>query len=293
MRPAPWAAGRARSPARRCGPGRWRRRSAPRGGRSRPTGGSTPVPSRTGAPTVRGVAPDVGHHVVAEHEPVGVGPVVGHAGQHQGEVRRDEAEAVPPVQPGTAELVAAVHDHVLDARLRQPVARGQAGLARRRSRGCRCSRCFRPYRQGVDAPCHARHRRRARTPGVGLPPPGRRRGAPFTPARPSGWGESVAPCGNMTASDVMTTTTAGLGASPPPRGPCRRGGEGVRHGRHAGARPRRRERGPPGRALHRHHGTVGVGQVDPHALPGRARHADQRAGRSWATSTSAACPTSS
>jgi hypothetical protein len=84
------------------------------------------------------VAPDVRHHVIARHEAVGIGPVVRHAGQHQREVRRDEAEAVPPVQPGTAQTVAAVHDHVVDARLRQPVARGEAGLPR-------------PDHEGVDA----------------------------------------------------------------------------------------------------------------------------------------------
>jgi hypothetical protein len=77
-----------------------------------------------------GVAPDVVNHLVAGHEPVGVGAVIRHAGQQQREVRCHEAEAVPAVQPRTAELVPAVHDHVLDARLCEPVARRQAGLAR-------------------------------------------------------------------------------------------------------------------------------------------------------------------
>ena len=42
--------------------------------------------------------------------------------------------------------------------------------------------------------------------------------------------------------------------------------------------------------VHRHHGSVGLGQVDPDALPGRARHAEQPDGCSSATPTWTRCP---
>src|ERR687892_212965 len=129
---------------------------------------------------------------------------------------------------------------------------------------------------------------------VGLAPPGRRRGAPFTlrapirtrralserPRRGERASEArAARCGAARAESNDCErrddqNDGRVGRVPRShRGPSRTGGEGVREGRHRGARPRRREPGPPGRALHRHHGTLGVGQVDPHALPGRARHA--------------------
>ena len=54
-----------------------------------------------------------------------------------------------------------------------------------------------------------------------------------------------------------------------------------------GPGPRRRHRRLPRRPLHRHHGPVGLGQVDAHALPRRARHAHRRARCSSATTTSA------
>jgi hypothetical protein len=54
--------------------------------------------------------------------------------------------------------------------------------------------------------------------------------------------------------------------------------EGLRHGRHAGHRARSREREVRGRPVHRHHGPLGFGQVDAHALPRRPRPAQQRIG---------------
>lgn len=70
------------------------------------------------------VVDDVG----AGHEAVRVGAVVGHAGQQEGEVRGDEAEAVPAVVPAAAEPVAAVDHQMADAGAGQVMAGGQARL---------------------------------------------------------------------------------------------------------------------------------------------------------------------
>lgn len=75
-----------------------------------------------------GVGGDVVHHLLARHEPVRVAPAVRHAGQQEGEVGCDQAEAVPAVVPSAAQALTPLHDQVLDARLGQPVARGQPGL---------------------------------------------------------------------------------------------------------------------------------------------------------------------
>ena len=121
---------------------------------------------------------------------------------------------------------------------------------------------------GRDAPCHATAQvEAAPTPGWGYP---HREDAGALHSRSAG---SSLPS-NHDCKRRDDQDDGRVGRVPrSPRGPCRGGGEGVRQGRHGGARPRRREPGPAGRALHRHHGTLGVGQVDPHALPGGARHA--------------------
>ena len=56
--------------------------------------------------------------------------------------------------------------------------------------------------------------------------------------------------------------------------------------RHRGHRPRRRRRRLRRRPVHRHHGPVGLGQVDAHALHGRPRPPRAADRRSSATSTS-------
>ena len=68
-------------------------------------------------------------------------------------------------------------------------------------------------------------------------------------------------------------------APPRRRGKCAGPGEGLRQGRGRGPGPRRGDRRPDEGRVHRHHGAVGLGQVDAHALPGRARHPDLRRGR--------------
>ena len=60
----------------------------------------------------------------------------------------------------------------------------------------------------------------------------------------------------------------------------------LRHRRHRGPRPRRRRHRLRRRPVHRHHGPVRLGQVDPHALHGRPRSPRPPARSPSATSTS-------
>ena len=75
--------------------------------------------------------------------------------------------------------------------------------------------------------------------------------------------------------------------------PGHRPGQDLRQGRRRRPRPRRRQRRVRARAVHRRDGPVGLGQVHPHALHGRPRHADlgpdlRRATRRSACSTTPA-----
>ena len=76
-----------------------------------------------------GIPPEESHDVVAWHEPVRIVAVVGAARKPHGPVRSHETEAVPASAPRFADAPALEHD-VVDARLRQLVARRQARLAR-------------------------------------------------------------------------------------------------------------------------------------------------------------------
>ena len=56
------------------------------------------------------VALQVGDDSVAGHEAIGIALIVRMAGQLQGPVRRDQAEAVPPAPPGLTHLALFEHD---------------------------------------------------------------------------------------------------------------------------------------------------------------------------------------
>ncbi len=75
------------------------------------------------------ILPEIVHHVIARHKGIRVRPRVGHARQHQRDIRGVQAERVPPVLPPTAQGGAPFQDLMLDAGPAQPVAHGQSRLA--------------------------------------------------------------------------------------------------------------------------------------------------------------------
>ena len=164
-----------------------------------------------------GVALHVRDHIVAGHEAIGVGAVVGHAGQHRvklGATRvklSHRSSQAPPSGRGGPRPGA-----------RRPTASASSWWpgrpARPRSRGCRCSPIFSAIPGGRDA----RVPRDAQvepppTPGWGYPQarkrPWERVKQSASPSGPLAKQQSGA---TMTASDVMTRTTAGLGGVPAP-----------------------------------------------------------------------------
>jgi hypothetical protein len=76
-----------------------------------------------------GVALHERHELVAPHEPVRIGSVIGRAGELHGPVRGDDAEAVPAVAPCLRDP-SALEDEVLDAALGELVAGRKPRLAR-------------------------------------------------------------------------------------------------------------------------------------------------------------------
>ena len=87
----------------------------------------TATPSRTGAANPVAYRSRCGDDLVPQHEAVRIVAVVVAAGKLHRPVRRHQAEAVPAVAPRLPMRSALQYD-VLDARLRQLVAGGQAGL---------------------------------------------------------------------------------------------------------------------------------------------------------------------
>ena len=87
----------------------------------------TRTPSCTGDCAAGRVALQVRHDSVAGHEAIGIALIVRMAGQLQGPVRRDQAEAVPPVPPGLTHPALFEHD-VRNARSRELATDRESGL---------------------------------------------------------------------------------------------------------------------------------------------------------------------
>ena len=271
------------SPRRRCRPaarGRARARRRARREEQRQVGDPQPQQEHDGAGqravglVVAGEVGDVEAERGRGHDP--------------GDDREDGPEA-DPAELGLLDVgrrpVEDRHDQHHDQQQHRPLRDAPDRHARSSPARWRCRRPRRPARSGPGPPSPARPA--APSPGSPAASPGAASRSPSTAALapPSdlrghhrGYSRWRAPAPRCQTRRMPETSTAAA-HRPHTGGQRPRPDQGVRRRRGAGARARRGRRRPAPRRVHRHHGPLGLGQVDPDALPGGPRHPHQRRGR--------------